>query len=732
MAELVTLNGKFTHIIYRNDANFFTISKFRINDERGHNITVTGTISEMEVGVVYDIQGTYVEHPKYGVQFKLLTCSRPLPAEQEGIIRYLSSSKFPGIGKKMAETIVNALGKDCLKEIKENPDILLHVPKITKKQYDSIVKGVQEEDSGLQELVQFMNIHGIGNRNLSKISETYGKDALFKIKENPYQLVEDIDGIGFKTADEIGMSLGFDKNDPKRIHAFLVSLVNEMTMNAGDSYIQRETLEASFLKKTRGLDVSFDDVLEDCILSHSLICEEDHIYPKAQYEAERTIADYLKNFPYSKLPPYDKDLLKQYLDNIQKENNITYDASQIEAIENFFENPFFIMTGGPGTGKTTVVKALVTLFHLLYPEAEIVCVAPTGRAAKRLAELTETKASTIHSLLQWNLNTNEFNKNEDDPIYADLLIIDEFSMVDTYLFSNLLKASRHVKKICIIGDEDQLPSVSPGSVLRDLIASEVFPLTRLHHIYRQKEGSGVIALAHDIREGNVDFSRYTKDVSFIETDTVNIKNAVIQIVQSALDKNYSFDDIQVLSPMYASNAGITILNNALQEKFNPPSFDKKEVRHGYMTFREGDKILQLKNQTEDDVYNGDIGNLVEIIDASEMDDHKTTIVVDFQGNFVEYKPEDFINITLAYCISVHKSQGSEYPIVIMPFTPQHTYMLQKRLIYTACSRSARSLILVGEKQSFLNGIFRESRGRLTGLKDLLKKWHHLPKKNLPC
>lgn len=720
MAELVKLNGKFTHIVYRNEANWYTISKFKINDERGHNITITGILPEIEVGVVYDLTGNYVEHPKYGLQFKVESYERPLPIEQEGIIRYLSSSKFPGIGKKMAETIVAALGDDCLKEIKEDPDVLLRVPKITKKQYDSIVKGIQEDDDGLQELVQFMNIHGIGNRNLSKINERYGKDALFMIKENPYRLVEEIDGIGFKTADEIGLSLGFDAKDPKRTHAFLIALLNEMTMNTGDSYIEREVLKENFLKKTRGLDVLFEDVLEDCIFSRSIICEEDHIYPKAQHESERTIAKYLSDFPYVSLPPYDQNLFQQYLERIQKENNIVYDASQISAIDSFFQNPFFIMTGGPGTGKTTVVKALVTLFHLLYPEEEIVCVAPTGRAAKRLAELTETKASTIHSLLQWNLNTNEFNKNESDPIHADLLIIDEFSMVDTYLFANLLKASRSVKKICIIGDEDQLPSVSCGSVLRDLIASDQFPLVRLHHIYRQKEGSGVIALAHDINEGMVDFNKYRQDVSFIETDTVQIKNAVVQIVQSALDKNYTFDDIQVLSPMYATNAGITILNNALQEQFNPPAPDKREVKHGYMIFREGDKILQLKNQTDDDVYNGDIGTLVEIIESSESEDHKTTIVVDFQGSFVEYKPDDFMNITLAYCISVHKSQGSEYPIVIMPFTSQHAYMLQRRLIYTACTRSSRSLILVGEKQAFLKGIMTSDRHpRATGLKERL-------------
>jgi exodeoxyribonuclease V alpha subunit len=306
--------------------------------------------------------------------------------------------------------------------------------------------------------------------------------------------------------------------------------------------------------------------------------------------------------------------------------------------------------------------------------------------------------------LKWDLETNTFGVTKEEPLQADLLIIDEFSMVDSWLFSNLLNASEHVKKICIIGDEDQLPSVGPGSVLRDLIDSACFPLIRLNHIYRQKEGSDVIQLAHEIREGNVDFSTLKHDVRFFECPRTDIKDNVLSIVRNALDKGYVLNDIQVLSPMYNGAAGIDVLNNALQQCFNPPSRTKKEYRSGYQIFREGDKILQLKNQPDDDVYNGDIGYLEEIEDASESETHETTLAVNFDGIIVYYTPETVINITLAYCISVHKSQGSEYPIVILPFTSQQTIMLQRKLIYTGITRARQSLILLGEITAFQKGI----------------------------
>ena len=355
------------------------------------------------------------------------------------------------------------------------------------------------------------------------------------------------------------------------------------------------------------------------------------------------------------------------------------------------------------------MRAFVTLFRKLYPGSTVLTAAPTGRAAKRLAELTNSDSMTIHSMLKWDLETNSFGVTEDEPLCADLLIIDEFSMVDVWLFANLLYASKRIKRICIIGDEDQLPSVSPGSVLRDLIRTERFPLVRLEYIHRQKEGSDVITLAHQIHNAEADFTVLDKDVRFFDCPSTDIKRNILTIVDNALEKGYDVNDIQVISPIYNSNAGIDVLNNALQESINPPSAHKRELKIGYTVFREGDKILQLKNQPDDNVFNGDIGILTEILYASETENRQAVITVCFDDAFVEYSGDNMSNIALAYCISVHKSQGSEYPIVIFPITKRFSFMLQRKLIYTGCSRASQSLILLGDREAFMQGIRAEER-----------------------
>lgn len=704
MEEAITkLNGKITHIIFHNEATFYTVAKFLINDDQEKIITVTGMIPEPQVDILYNIFGRYIEHPRFGMQFQIDSFERPMPNDEDGMIRYLSGVQFAGIGRRTAEKIVHALGEDCLVQIKDNPDILRTIPHLSEKNVLAIQEGMQKESDGLEELIQFLNVHGIGMRNLVRLNQVYGKEALKKVKENPYRVIEECDGFGFATADKIAMSLGFAQDDERRLYAYLVALVMEMCMANGDSYVNIEALEQRFFKKTQGAG-DFSELLDQAVMKRSLVQEENRIYPISQFDAERTAAVFMAQFPYEQLEHADENIVAQYLDAMEKDIQISYDDAQVTAIKTFFQDPVMIMTGGPGTGKTTVVRAMVTLFRLMYPSSTIVCAAPTGRAAKRLAELTGSSAATIHSLLQWDLESNLFARNEENPIDADLLIIDEFSMVDVYLFSALLKASRNVKKICIIGDEDQLPSVGPGCVLRDLIACQQFPVIRLHHIYRQKSGSDVIALAHAINEGNVDLQEYANDVAFFPCHDYEIKKNVLSVVKGAIEKGYSLDDIQVLSPMYSGSCGIDVLNHTLQEYFNPSVPDKKEQHVNYTSFREGDKILQLKNQPDDDVYNGDIGRLVEIIDAKESEDHKATLVVDFEGNFVEYQQDKWQNITLAYCISVHKSQGSEYPIVIMPFTQSHVRMLQRKLVYTAVTRAKKALVLLGDPDAFQRGI----------------------------
>ena len=695
------IRGFFTRTIYFNAATGYTVARFLLSDFKDQEIIVVGSLPKIVDELEYELSGQYIEHHKFGMQFQIEQLTPLFITEKNQIISYLSSSLFIGIGKTTAEKIYKALGPDLFNKLNEDVSLVNTLTVLSNKQKQALLNGLKETGD-LVDSYKLYSLIGLNQRLIYRIDKLYGNQAIEIITENPYQLVYDIEGIGFKTADKIGHKLGFENNHPYRLEAALVSLVLELTIKNGDTYIELHQLENVFSKNFPEEDLSY---YLDMVIEKKLIFQEEtYIYHHSQYLAETLITSFLKQFPFESLKKINQDKILPLINELKQEINIEYDESQVQAILDFFSNDFIIMTGGPGTGKTTIVKAMVILFKKLYPGNTVALCAPTGRAAKRLSELTGAMAYTIHSLLGWDLESNTFRKNERDLLSIDLLIVDEFSMVDNWLFANLLKAGVLIKKMVLIGDDNQLPSVMPGNVLSDLIASKLFHTISLTNIYRQKEGSGVITLAHQVKNNKVDNLSTLEDVSFIELNNNEIKKELSVIVGNILDLGYNLDDLIVLAPRYNFNLGIDDLNQYLQDLCNPADQFKKEVKLGIKTFREGDKVLQLKNQPDDDISNGDIGFLVEI---NNDDRNNPKLIVDFDGNFVEYVGEWLSNITLAYCISIHKAQGNEYPFVVMPLIPSFKYMLNRRLLYTGVSRAKKSLVLLGNYEVFLDSISKE-------------------------
>lgn len=709
--------------IFYNETNGYGVIKFVTDDKMADEVIAVGMFGPINYEGKYVLHGDFTEHPKYGFQFKVDHYEVYQPSDSEGLIRYFSSPIFPGIGRSTAKDIVDTLGEDVINLIKEDASVLDQVKSVTEKRKQSILEGLDSYDSD-QDLVAFLSKFGVSARMIMKIDATYKEDAISVVKDNPYRLMEDIDGIGFKTVDKLALEMQYDMTSIKRARAAILYILMQETMNSGNSFISYEHLKKSVLK-TYDFIADFDEVLFELKDEHLVAIEGEDIYHMTQFMSENGISDILHQMlplPYSLNP----EEITSSISTLEDKLKITYDTKQKEAMLEFFTSEVMILTGGPGTGKTTIVKAIINLYQEFFPTKKILCCAPTGRAAKRLSELAEVETMTIHSLLKWDLETNTFQIDKTNPIEADLIIVDEFSMVDQWLFYHFLIGVSTVPQLLFIGDEDQLPSVGPGKVLQDLLEVNQFPVVKLEKIYRQSEGSDVVRLAHDIHNHEHPDFKDMKDVAFFQCQNNEVKDYVMNIVQNALDKGYEDEDIQVLAPMYKGVAGIDTLNSSLQQMLNPPEKGKRELKVGYRTFREGDKILQLKNQPDDNVYNGDIGRLVGIGYPSEDVNHQAHIQVCFdEDNVVEYSSEQFFNLTHAYCISIHKSQGSEYPIVIMPVLRDYMYMLERKLIYTGITRAKKSLVLLGSKEVFEHAVDLESRNpRTTKLKERLIEKHN--------
>lgn len=719
---MIEYTGYIKKIRFYSESSNYIVALIEVEQE-DKLITMNGYMNNFNDYEKYAFIGDYEIHPKYGKQFKLSEYRIIYAKESEEIIKYLSSPLFKGIGKALATQIVNTLGEECLEKIKEDKHNLDLVRGMTEKRREIIYEALTNGDYD-QEVMQFFMGHGISLKNLGLIQAYYQEKTLEILQNNPYQLVEDIDGIGFKTADELALKTGGTLDNPNRIKAGIIYSIKQYGFNTGSTYCYLDEIKIMFSKIIYNIEeVSFNEYLDELIDEGLIIQRGDKYYYFEMDEAEKNIAEYLKIRINKPDELFDEKEVERLLTNYEKTQSICYAAKQKEALNYFLKSSCMILTGGPGTGKTTIVQALLKVYSVLYPDDRIGLVAPTGRAAKRLTELTGIYACTIHRLLKWDLHSNTFAMNKSNPLDLDVLIIDEFSMVDCLLLSKLFEAGRGINKVLFIGDYHQLPSVAPGNILQDLMEAGVKTI-ELDEIFRQAKDSGIIQLAHHIIHNeieNMDLFEQYRDINFFPCINYDVVKNVKIIVKKAIGEGYDTNDIQVLVPMYQGVAGIDALNDALQDVFNPIDEFNDSYQIGRKEYRVGDKILQLKNRPDDDVFNGDIGTLVEICRKDNFEYLQDTLIVDFDGNFVEYTSNTFNTITHAYCMSIHKSQGNEFKIVIMAVLSDYYIMLRRNLLYTAITRAKQSLFILGNSKAFMHGLanYQDSR-RKTSLKSRFK------------
>ena len=713
---MIEYTGYIRKIRFYNESSNYIVALIDVEQE-DKLITMNGYMNNFNDYDKYLFVGDYEIHPKYGKQFKLSEYRIILAKESDEIIKYLSSPLFKGVGQKLAKQIVDSLGEDCLTMIKNDKHSLDCVMGMTEKRRDLIYEVLTNSDYD-QEVMQFFMGHGISLKNLGLIQAFYKEKTLEVLQNNPYQLIEDIDGIGFKTADELALKTGGTLDNPHRIKAAIVYSIKQYGFNTGSTYCLIEEIIKTFKQLIYSIEENvFYEYLDELIDNGLIIKEDERYYYHEMYEAEVNISNYLKMRINHDDENIDVSRVNQLLQDFEKNQGITYAKKQKEALFYFLKSSVMILTGGPGTGKSTIVHALLKIYTSLYPEDRIGLVAPTGRAAKRLTELTGIEACTIHRLLKWDLHTNTFAINKTNPLDINVLIIDEFSMVDCLLLSKLFDAGRNIDKILFIGDYYQLPSVAPGNVLKDLIEAGVKTI-ELDEIFRQAKDSGIIQLAHHIINNEIDdidlFSQY-QDINFFPMLNYDVIKNVKTIVNKALEEGYDTSDIQVLAPMYHGVAGIDALNDALQDVFNPKDQCVDSYKIGRIEYRIGDKILQLKNRVDDNVFNGDIGILIDICRKDNFEYLQDTLIVDFDGNIVEYTSQNFNTITLAYCMSIHKSQGNEFKIVIMPVLSDYYMMLRRNLLYTAITRAKQSLFILGDAKAFMHGLhnYQDNRRKTT-------------------
>ncbi|MCL6448990.1 MAG: ATP-dependent RecD-like DNA helicase [Armatimonadetes bacterium] len=725
MDQEAALEGILERIVYFNEESNYTVAKLRVKGEK-ELVTVVGNLLAVHPGETLKLQGKWVNNPKFGRQFKADSCLPVLPATLTGIEKYLGSGLIKGIGPVMARRLTKKFGLQTLEIIENNPDRLNEVEGIGPVRVEWIKKAWAEQKE-IKEVILFLQSHGVSTAYAVKIYKAYGNSAIALLRENPYRLAMEISGIGFKTADRIARNLGVPPDSPLRAQAGILYLLWEAT-EEGHVFLPREELVERAAETLQIGKSYLEDALAVLVEEEKVVLEEEggeeekrgrrgsgEVYLKPLWMAEEMIARRLHRLSCAPRFPLPIDAEKA-IAWVQDTGNLALAEKQKEAIRQAVAQKVLVITGGPGTGKTTLVKSILRVMEK--KGQRIVLASPTGRAAKRLSEVTGREAKTIHRLLEYKPKEGEFARNEESPLAADLVIVDETSMVDVLLMNHLLKAIPPQATLILAGDVDQLPSVGPGNVLKDVINSGTVTVITLTEIFRQARQSMIVVNAHRVNRGEFPLLKNERggDFYFIEKeDPEEALQTVKELCAQRIPGGFGFhpvNDIQVLSPLRKGSAGVERLNAELQALLNPRG---PEVARGGRLFRLGDKVMQIKNNYEKEVFNGDIGRIARI------NPEEQEIQVQYEDRRVSYDYSDLDELVLAYAISVHKSQGSEYPAVVLPLLKQHFVMLQRNLLYTAITRAKKLLVIVGDKKALAMAV-RNARPqeRYTSLQRRLK------------
>ena len=723
------IKGKIRTTIYKNENGFF-VGTFRVKETNesemqefiNKTITITGTILDPNEEETYILYGEYTRHERFGFQYKIMSYEKEKLTNGDAVIEFLSSSLIKGCGEKTARKIVETLGEKAIDLIKENKNNLLLVPAMTEKRAETIYQAILAHSSSDDLIIELKTL-GFSVGEATRIIKKYKEKASDFLHNNLYVFKKIID---FNKLDYI-YTKNFDAESEIRKKECILETMKRISDTAGDIYYYKEEIYEGLKNYFRILltEEEYTTLLEDLAMSRHIVKLGEKYYLLENYDREHNIRDNLEAIlalPKKEITDFDTQIK-----SLEESLNVSYNIDQKKAIKNALVNRVSIISGGPGTGKTTIINAITRLYISMYKLSPIDCMtniallAPTGRASKKLAESTHLPAMTIHRYLKWNKDTNDFAINEYNKNHHRLIIVDEVSMIDTHLFDSLLRGLDASIQLILVGDTFQLPSVGAGLILNDLVASDLFSYNPLDKIYRQSENSYIAYLAKEIKDHNLseNFTDKKDDYNFFETESKHITKMIMEICKKSLEKGLKVDDIQILAPMYKGENGIDNLNLALQELFNPEKKELKELKFGDITYREQDKVLQLVNNPDCNVYNGDIG-YIKSIETRFNPRKKEVVVIDFDGNYVEYNKEDLYMIKHAYAITIHKSQGSEFPHVILPISKNYYKMLYNKLIYTGVSRAKKSLVLVGEKHSFLMAMNNDySSNRKTSLKEVL-------------